>query len=267
LVKSDSYTIDTQGARIVGQVEGDGDPVVLLHGFADDRRSWGGIAGELSRDRRVVRYDLRGYGESVESGQVRFRHARDLLLVLDTLNIPQSDLIGVSMGGAIAVNFALDFPGRVRRLILISPGLVGWQWSELWRSRWAKIREVATQSLADARELWWSHPLFATLRAHPAAAEILHRDISQYSGKHWLHDNEERALPDLDRLHALRVPTMLITGQHDVEDFRLIAGMIAATAPDVLRVDIENAGHLPQLECPVEVLGRINGFLRGSLSD
>ncbi len=261
MVKVDSYTITVQGARISGQVEGDGDPVVLLHGFADDRRSWSGLAEELARDRRVVRYDLRGYGESVESGEVRFRHARDLQVVLDTLAIPQSDLIGVSMGGAIAVNFALDFPGRVRRLILISPGLVGWQWSEGWRSRWIKIREVAARSIPEARELWWNHPLFATLRAHPQAAEILHRDISQYSGKHWLHDNEERALPDLDRLHALRVPTMLITGKHDVEDFRLVAEMIAATVPGVVRVDMDDAGHLPQLECPVEVLEQINRFL------
>jgi pimeloyl-ACP methyl ester carboxylesterase len=262
-VNRDTHAIPANDTALVVETQGSGDPVVLLHGFADDRRSWDYIASGLSRERHVVRYDLRGYGESTESGQVPFRHALDLLFVLDTLNIARGDLVGVSMGGCIALNFALDFPERVRRLVLISPGLVGWEWSEQWRSHWAKIREAAaSQNVSQARELWWNHPLFSTTRAHQPASDLLRAGISRYSGKHWLHDNEEPALPDLDRLHTLRAPTLLITGTRDLEDFRLIADLIAGAAPNVTRVDLEGAGHLPHLESPSEVLNRMSSFLR-----
>ena len=257
----DIHTIPADGATLVVETQGDGDPVTLIHGFADDRRSWDLIANALCRERRVVRYDLRGYGESIESGQTRFRHSDDLALVLDTLKIAQCDLVGVSMGGGIALNFSLEFPERVRRLILISPALVGWQWSGQWLTLWGEIREVARQDLSQARELWWNHPLFSTARAHHAARDTLRSTISRYSGKHWLQDNEKRALPDLDRLHTLRVPTLLITGTRDVEDFRLIAGLIEAAAPNVSRIDIDGAGHLPHLECPAEVITQIGAFL------
>jgi pimeloyl-ACP methyl ester carboxylesterase len=262
--KTRSSRVSANGATLVVQTEGAGDPVVLVHGFADDRRSWDHIAKGLSRERLVVRYDLRGYGESTESGQVRFRHSQDLQLVLDTLQITRCDLVGVSMGGGIALNLALDSPERVRRLILISPALVGWHWSDPWRSQWMRIREAAAnQDMSQARELWWNHPVFSTSRTHPAASEILHRAISQYSGKHWLRDNEERALPDVDRLHRLCVPTLLITGARDVEDFRVIADLIEAAAPQVTRFDIDGAGHLPHLEHPSEVLEQLSRFLHG----
>jgi 3-oxoadipate enol-lactonase len=264
-------TIEVEGARLVAQVSGSGStaqpqhagaPIVLLHGFGEDRHSWDPLAGELSHQRRVVRYDLRGFGESTEYGQARFRHSRDLLVLLNTLGISHCDLVGVSMGGGIALNFALDFAERVRRLILISPALVGWQWSEAWRSRWVRIRDAAAGGdIALARELWWNHPVFSTTRAHQAASAVVRASISRYSGKQWLRDNEERLLPDLERLDQLRVPTLLITGQQDVEDFRTVAGLIEGTARDVARIDLEGAGHLPQLEYPAKVLEHIKAFL------
>jgi pimeloyl-ACP methyl ester carboxylesterase len=267
-----TQSIEADGARLVAQVSDGGNPatqpvatrhpVVLLHGFGDDRHSWDPLTGELSRARRVISYDLRGFGESTEYGQVKFRHSRDFLIVLNTLGIAQCDLVGVSMGGAVALNCALDYPERLRRLILISPALVGWHWSEAWRSLWGRIREAAAAgNMEQARELWWNHPLFATTRAHQAASDILRESIFRYSGKQWLRDNEERALPDLDRLYQLSVPTLLITGQQDVEDFRLMAGLIEGAAPGVTRIDMTGAGHLPQLEYPAQVLEHINAFL------
>jgi pimeloyl-ACP methyl ester carboxylesterase len=256
------HTIHTPGAAIVAETEGSGEPLVLLHGFAADRRSWDQMTSVLSRERRIVRYDLRGYGESAESGRVRFRHSQDLLAVLDMLEIAQCDLLGVSMGGSVAVNFTLDFPARVRRLILISPGLVGWERSDPWRSLWTRITEAArSQDISQARELWWNHPLFSTTRSRHEPSEILHGGISRYSGKHWLYDDEEPALPDLDRLPMLCVPTLLITGTRDLADFRLIADLIEAATPDLRRVDLEGAGHLPQLEYPLEVMRQVSTFL------
>src|SRR3546814_21057922 len=69
------------------------------------------------------------------------------------------DLLGVSLGGAIALNFALDHPRRVRRLVLVSPGITAWDWSDEWRTLWAAITDAARSvGVARARELWWEPP-------------------------------------------------------------------------------------------------------------
>jgi len=257
------HTIPVPGAVLVVEAQGEGaPPLVLIHGFGDDRHIWDRLSAALSQRRQVVRYDLRGFGDSVEHGNAPFRHSRDLLSILDTLGIPQCDLLGASMGGSVALSFALDFPARVRRLILISPGIVGWEWSPAWNDRWALITEAARKGeMASAHDLWWNHPLFETTRANPAAGECLRRSISRYSGRHWVADNEQPSLPDLDRLPALAVPTLLLTGSCDLPDFRLIADLIAGAAPDVSRFDVEGAGHLLHLERPQEVIIRIAEFL------
>jgi pimeloyl-ACP methyl ester carboxylesterase len=255
-------TIAVAGAELIAETEGEGDPLVFLHGFGGDRHTWDEVASVIRKERRIVRYDLRGYGESAELANASFRHSNDLLEVMNALELHQCDLVGLSMGGAIAVNFAIDRPERVRRLVLVSPGLVGWEWSAEWRRLWTGIRDAARSGdISRARELWWNHPLFSTARAHPAAAAHLRASISQYSGKQWIRDNEAPALPDLDRLPALAVPTLLLGGTEDMPDFRAIADFIAAAVPGVSRVDMIGAGHMLHLERPVEVTNQIKKFL------
>lgn len=238
--------------------EGAGEPLVLVHGFGGDRHTWDYIYPALCADRQVVCFDLRGYGQSEEPGRLPFRHARDLLAVLDALQITRCDVLGVSMGGSIALNLALDFPQRLRRLLLISPAIVGWEWSQAWRQRWAQITLAArNDDMSRARELWINHPLFATTLKIPHAAKALRESINRYSGRQWLYDNEASADPDLDRLMTLSVPVTLMTGEYDVPDFRLIAQMIEAAVPDVSRVDFGKAGHLLQLERAEEMIQQV----------
>jgi pimeloyl-ACP methyl ester carboxylesterase len=246
-----------------GEGEGEGEAVLLLHGFAGDRRLWDGFGSELAQKRRVIRYDLRGFGESVDLDQRPFRHARDLAALLDALRIDRCALVGVSMGGAIALNFALDHPERVRRLALVSPGIVAWEWSEEWRSAWRPIVDAARAgNLAAARELWWRHPLFDTTRADPQAAAKLRESIDAYSGSHWAHgDNEEPAMPDVDRLGLLTPETLLLTGTADLTDFRLIADLIEAVSPNVRRIEYDGAGHMLHLERPETFAADMRAFL------
>src|SRR3546814_7968339 len=103
---------------------------------------------------RSIRYDLRGSGQSVASDDKPFRHASDLHALLDAMGVECCDLLGVSLGGAIALNFALDHPRRVRRLVLVSPGITAWDWSDEWRTLWAAITDAARSvGVARAREI------------------------------------------------------------------------------------------------------------------
>jgi pimeloyl-ACP methyl ester carboxylesterase len=234
---------------------------VFLHGFGGDVHTWDSVWAALGENFPALRYDLRGFGKSVCADRVPFKHADDLLSVLDASAIERCDLIGVSMGGAIAVNFTLDHPERVRNLVLISPGLVAWEWSRAWRQLWKPIISQARAGAMDeARRLWWEHPLFATTRAS-AAGPALFESIMRFTGGPWIEDLEQRMLPDVERLHLLATRTLLLTGGHDLEDFRLVADLIAASATNLQRVDDPARGHLLHLEDPAACAKKISEFL------
>lgn len=256
-------TVDAAGVRLHAQVSGARPGVVFLHGFAGDLHTWDTLWPALGEDLPALRYDLRGYGLSAGEQEPPFSHADDLLALLDALALDRVDLVGVSMGGAIATNFAIDHPRRVRRLVLISPGLVAWEWSGDWQALWQPIVEQARAGHMDAaRHLWWRHPLFATTRDSDAAPALF-ESIMRFAGAQWLGDGQRPALPEVERLHRLGARTLLLTGERDMADFRLIADLIEASVDDVRRVDMPGRGHLLHLEAPAACARHILDFLDG----
>lgn len=248
-------------ATLHGEQRGARPSAVFLHGFGSDLHGWDGIWDRLDGKLDGIRHDLRGFGQSTALSDAPFSHSDDLLALLDVAAIEQADLIGISMGGSIALHFALDHPERVRRLVLISPGLMGWQWSEQWKALWRPITSAARAGRMDeARALWLAHSLFETTRTSPAAP-ILARSIARYSGAQWVADHERPCLPDLDRLPCLAAPTLLLTGALDMPDFGLIADLIAGSVPDVTRIDHSGCGHMLTLEAPDECSDAIARFL------
>jgi len=242
----------------------DGKPsVAFIHGFGGNLRTWNPIWDILPNERSYLRYDLRGFGESIALSDKSFRHVDDLLALLELLSIERCDLVGVSMGGSIAIHFALEYPEHVRSLSLISPGLTAWEWSDAWRALRQPIVAAAREGrMQDARALWLAHPLFETTRMSAAAA-MLAEEIAAFSGAQWVEDHEMPALPDVDRLHLLDLPILLLTGGRDFSDFRLIADLIEAAAPDVSRYDEPALGHLLHIESPAECCERLTRFWRG----
>jgi pimeloyl-ACP methyl ester carboxylesterase len=242
------------------QTRGSQPRAVFVHGFGDDLHTWDDVWEALGDSVAALRYDLRGYGESVCRQHEPFQHADDLLTLLDATATDRCDLIGVSMGGGIALNFTLDHPARVRNLVLISPHLVGWEWSQSWLDLWNRIVERARAGAIDeARRLWWEHPLFETTRSS-AAGPALFESIMRFSGEQWRSDPHEPMLPDVERLYLLATRTLLLTGGRDLEEFRLIANLIEASAGDVTRIDDPARGHLLHLEDPEGCARRISAF-------
>lgn len=250
------------GARITRLQRGASPATIFLHGFGGRSADWLPIWSALPPGLSTLAYDLRGFGESVADDDTPFSHTDDLAALLDAEGLADADIVGMSMGGGIALHFALGYPERVRRLVLISPDMMGWDWSEDWRILSRAIRASAKAGdMAGAKRLWADHPLFAPTRADAATEEVLLEGIEAFSGAQWMADHQLPILPDVDRLPTLSCPTLLLTGERDLPDFRLIADLIEGAGQDVRRIDMAGRGHMLTLEVPRECAEAISNFL------
>jgi pimeloyl-ACP methyl ester carboxylesterase len=245
-----SGMIRLPGADLRVEMRDGPSPTIFVHGFGGDLQSWDPLWALLPSGRGYVRYDLRGFGGSSALSNAWFHHADDLLNLLDALRIERCNLVGVSMGGSVALNFALSHPKRVQLVGLISPGLMAWEWSDEWQALWKPIVTAARSGdMIRAKAQWLAHPLFSTTRVSNAAG-VLQDEVSRFAGRQWIEDRQAPALPDLERLHELKRNVLLLTGTADFADFHLIADLIEAAIPTVTRHDAADLGHLLHIEAP-----------------
>ncbi|MDO8632514.1 MAG: alpha/beta fold hydrolase, partial [Phycisphaerales bacterium] len=120
--------LNAPSGKLYYEAAGDGPPVVLIHGGQMDLRIWDEQVALLSPNHRVIRYDVRGYGRSPAPQKVYANH-EDLAAVLDQLGLHRATLVGLSLGGGIAIDFAISYPDRVEKLVAVAPGLSGFDWS------------------------------------------------------------------------------------------------------------------------------------------
>ena len=240
--------------RLHYEMAGSGTPVVLIHGFALDRTLWNPQWPAVMQRGRAIRYDLRGYGESTLP-EGPYDHVADLRALLAALDAQPAHLVGLSMGGRVALQLALEAPTAVRSLTLVDSVLDGYRMSDAWSQQWRAVVALGKGGdLPGAKRLWLEHELFALTRSRPGPAEALAAMLARYSGWHWQHADPggAPARPAIELLSTVAVPTLIVVGEHDLPDFHGIARRLAADIPgSTLRV-IVGAGHLPSLEAPRE---------------
>ena len=122
-------TIEVNGTQLYCEETGAGPALVLIHGFTLDTRMWDDQFGLFAEHYHVIRYDLRGFGQSAVPADTLYAHFDDLKALFDALGIEQAHLVGLSKGGGVALDFALAFPAYVRSLVLIDSILGGFSWS------------------------------------------------------------------------------------------------------------------------------------------
>jgi pimeloyl-ACP methyl ester carboxylesterase len=255
---------DVNGTRLYYEAAGNGQPLVLIHGFGLDCRLWDAQFAPLARQYRVVRYDLRGFGRSAPPAGEGYRHVDDLKALLDFLHIERAHLLGFSLGGAIALDFALVYPQTVQTLVLVDSVLEGYrmsrEWDESVKSIWAHGR---AGDVAGAKALWYEHPLFRPARENPEAALHLAQLFQGYSGWHYAHRNPHLRLepPAAQRLSQIAAPTLVVLGEQDLPDFHAVAHTLAAEIPHAQLVVLPAAGHMCNLEAPQQFLQAVLDFL------
>ena len=256
-------TLELPGARLGYRVGGSGMPVVLVHGLALDLRMWDEQVPALTGTSTVVRYDVRGFGRSPADETTEYTHADDLWHLVDHLGLDRVALVGLSMGGRIALEASLEAPQRVRALVLLDSVLDGVPWDpDSARGMQLVGEELHRGGLAAAREVWLRHPFFGPAQRRPEVAARLRQMVADYSGQIWTGRDPHGPQPKTQPLLAgLRVPTTVVVGELDVPCFQTMADVLAERIPDARKVVVPDVGHMVNMEAP----STVNEVLREAL--
>jgi len=243
---------EVNGTRLYYEVAGSGHPLVLIHGITLDTRMWDDQFEIFAQHYQVIRYDMRGFGKSsLPTGEIYF-HADDLKALIEHFGIENAYIIGLSMGGMIAIDFALAYPGATDVLILVDSLLGGFQWKEFGTSLasvWSRGREFGVQ---DAKEVWLGLDLFRPAMEKPDVAPRLTRMVSDYSGWSWVNEDTVRNPdpPAAQRLKEIKVPTLIIVGERDLPDFHAISDTLQQQIHNARKVVLPGVGHMSNMENP-----------------
>lgn len=239
---------------------GAGPPVVLIHGALLDRRQWN-PQRSLARRFTLLRYDTRWHGRSA-AAPAPFSPAADLAEVLDAAGVRRASLVGLSNGAAIALDFALTYPDRVERLVLVSPGLGGYQPVER-PAFWGPLIAALQAGRPDqAAEVLAASPVMAVL---PSDTNWVRAMVREQAGVFRQDPGLERRLapPAIRRLGEIRVPVLVVTGDDDLRDTRLAADTITAGVPQAQRIRLPGAGHLLTVTAAKDFNRLLAAFLEG----
>ncbi len=262
------------GARIYFETAGEGPPFVMIHAGVADNRQWNNEFEYFAARFRVVRFDMRGYGKS-EPVAGDFSHLSDLAALLAYLQIDEPlVLMGCSMGGGIAMDFALTHPARVRALIMVGSGPSGLT-LDIPRPDGADAAEAALEAAIKAGDLdrvaeietqiWFDGIGRTAVQVNQAARKLAYemcRNVASLESKRLGKRLPDADVPAAKRLDALHIPVLVIVGEHDLPYLLAAADHMAQHLPSARRVLMHDAAHLPNMDHPEVFRRNIDEFLR-----
>jgi pimeloyl-ACP methyl ester carboxylesterase len=243
---------------------GRGDPVVLVHGLADDHRAWRRVVAPLMLTRRVLLYDFRGHGASSVGAADGTLHqlGADLVGLLDAVGLERAVVAGFSLGGTIAMRAAIDHPERIAALALVATSSRVNRAARAWYEERAALAERADPALRATLDAD-TEDVYRNRRAEIADGLAIRRE-STADPRGFA--NACRAMAGLneapldDELAAIRVPTVILAGDVDRHCPPRAGEIIAERiAGGELRV-LADTGHPLPVERPAEVADAIAGL-------
>jgi 3-oxoadipate enol-lactonase len=236
--------IDHNHGKLYYEVTGSGEPIVFIHGFTLDQRMWQPqVEFFVEHGYQVITYDARGFGKSSMPTH-SYSHDEDLRALLKHLKIKSAHVVGLSMGGRIALNFTLAYPEMVRTLTLMDSALDGYDSEVDWDVH------AKEEGVEQAKQNWMNHELFTGTKEDPEVIPDLKLMVDDYSGWHWLHkDPQDPEFTNArERLQEIEIPTLIIVGEKDLRYFHNIAEVLAEGIPGAEKVVISGAGHMVNME-------------------
>jgi len=258
-------------AKLYYEVAGSGQPLVMIHAGVADSRQWNNEFVYFANRFRVLRYDLRGYGKSEPVGG-EFSHLGDLTALLDHLQLDQPlILIGCSMGGGLALDFALEYPSRVKTLVMVGAGPTG---LELDTPAPALLEEAEQAYQAGELDLaaeleiqiWFDGSGRSPTQVNQTMRQLayeMNRNALAHAAQGLGTRLPDTQIPGAERLSELQIPVLAVVGAHDTPYLLAAATHMVEKIPSVRKVVIEDAAHLPNMDQPAEFQQIITTFLEG----
>jgi 3-oxoadipate enol-lactonase len=236
------------------EMRGTGNPLILLHSGLTDHRMWSGQQEEFSQHFQVILPDFRGYGKSpVPVGL--FRHYEDIYELIQYLKFNSVNVLGCSLGGKTGLELAIAYPEVVDRLILVAPGLRGYEYQDPETLARDEILEKLIaigkrEEVADMLVDIWVVGLKRERKSVNSEARALIREmiLDNYESVIDKYPEKEPEFDMIARLDEIRSPTLLMIGDSDLPDMQAISKLIADRIPGAKRRLIVDAAHLPNME-------------------
>jgi pimeloyl-ACP methyl ester carboxylesterase len=263
---------EVNGTRLYYEVAGEGHPLVLNHGGLVDNHLWDDQFAEFAKHFKVIRYDIRGFGDSgmVKSGMEPYSMERDLFSLLQFLDIEKTYMLGLSMGGGLAIDFTLQYPEMVDTLITVGSGLSGYEEDdpEELKARFAEMEETFKSgdikgAVEISLQIWTDGPVRTPEQVNPQVRERVRAMTTHNIERGDDEDVEPQHLdpPAAGRLSEIHVPTLIIVGGDDVEMILSIADKLNQDIVGAKKVVIPHTAHHLNMEDPQEFNRVVIDFL------
>lgn len=264
-----SFTVPSGKAELTGVEDGTGPALVFLHAGVADKRMWRDQMAAFADRFRVVAYDRRGFGET-RCRPETFSHMQDLRAVLDKLGIEQATLVGCSQGGRFAVDFALAYPQRVARLVLVAPAIGGAPQPQELPDDIDTLLQQAEQAedqqhydLVNRIEahMWLDGPRSVDGRVQGSARDLFLR-MNIIPLKSPSPGKDEAATDSFKKLGKIAAPTLLIWGDLDFPHLQERCALLAKRIKGAQSAMMPGTAHLPNLEQPKQFNALLDAFLK-----
>jgi 3-oxoadipate enol-lactonase len=256
--------LDVFDGKLYYEVAGEGDWIVLVHDGNLHSVTWDEQFPVFSENYRVVRYDRRGYGKSTYP-EKPYSNIEDLAEVFRQLSIDKATLMGMSAGGGLAIDFALEHPDKVTGLVLVGAVVSGYGYSDHMRTRGGNLDPEVLSDPAKLADYMCHRDPYTFYEGNKEARErgytYLMNNLQNYRmDKFSLLQGPQR--PALPNLKEIQVPALIIVGEYDIPDCHAHAGAIETGIAGSERVIVNRAGHIVPLEQPAVFNETVLAFLR-----
>jgi pimeloyl-ACP methyl ester carboxylesterase len=262
--------ITSGNAVLAAESQGSGSPdVLMIHAGVTDQRSWRHVIDRLP-DHRCLTYDQRGYGRTTYTAEDGWSQVDDAVAVLDAYEVASAIVVGCSMGGRGALDLALSHPDRVQALVLIgsavsgAPPLEGEPGLEDLEKQYDAAYDA--HDLAELNRLeawiWLDGPHRPEGRVGGPARELF-LDMNRIALEAAETGDERHDVNAWEHCGEIRVPTLVLIGEHDLDHTHGNATHLAEQIPGARLVHLPGVAHLPHLEADERTLSEISGFVAG----
>lgn len=262
---------EINGTKIYYEMRGEGKSLLFIHGLPLDSRMWDDQFNELSKNFKVIRFDLAGYGLS-NSHNDDFSLSEDIKELLDNLHIKKTTLVGLSVGGKIAIDFTLTYPNMVESLIVASTGLTGWSKESKEKKEFSDqlnmyYKNGEQSNIIDLlTNTWVTGPYRQIDRLNENTRkrfkEMVTNSFSKERGKGRIKPQENNSIDIIDQI---KVPTLIMTSEYDFSEFNEIGELLESKMKNTIKVQMKDTAHMMNMEKPNEFNDFILKFLNGSL--